>query len=254
MQEKNEESYADIVGNVLAVLDLLPEERQVSVLEALEKHGAGPRDFRSDARGLSGRPLLALSNFYKLHLDDGMLILLLRTAMAAKRSVVETMDVCELIWTGPVNLPVPARNTLATMKSMTRSAESRITVVGYRIQEYAKPLINALSEAQAKGVSLRLVIDRADSQLDAFATMWGNKKLPLIYFRKKNRNDAMSSVHAKLLIVDSCDLLVTSANLTYHGLRSNIEIGVRIRGKTAALADRIVNALINSKELEELRS
>jgi phosphatidylserine/phosphatidylglycerophosphate/cardiolipin synthase-like enzyme len=46
--------------------------------------------------------------------------------------------------------------------------------------------------------------------------------------------DNMASLHAKVLLVDQYDLLVTSANLTYHGLSSNIEVGVRVKGNELA--------------------
>ncbi|WP_418888875.1 phospholipase D-like domain-containing protein [Paenibacillus apiarius] len=36
-----------------------------------------------------------------------------------------------------------------------------------------------------------------------------------------------------MLLVDRKEFLVTSANLTQHGLSSNIEVGVRIKGSIA---------------------
>jgi phosphatidylserine/phosphatidylglycerophosphate/cardiolipin synthase-like enzyme len=46
-------------------------------------------------------------------------------------------------------------------------------------------------------------------------------------------------MHAKVLIVDRLDALVTSADLTYHGLHENIEVGLRVHGpQAAAIAQR----------------
>ena len=41
--------------------------------------------------------------------------------------------------------------------------------------------------------------------------------------------DEMHKMHCKMIVVDDQDLLVTSANFTYHGMLGNIEFGVRLR-------------------------
>jgi phosphatidylserine/phosphatidylglycerophosphate/cardiolipin synthase-like enzyme len=57
-------------------------------------------------------------------------------------------------------------------------------------------------------------------------------------------------MHAKCLLVDASDLLVTSANFTFHGLQGNVEIGVRLRGAPAAEARKIFSHLVESRVLE----
>lgn len=59
-------------------------------------------------------------------------------------------------------------------------------------------------------------------------------------------------MHAKCLLVDGSDLLVTSANFTFHGLHGNIEIGIRVRGAQAAEARKIFSHLVDSKIVEEV--
>jgi phosphatidylserine/phosphatidylglycerophosphate/cardiolipin synthase-like enzyme len=39
-------------------------------------------------------------------------------------------------------------------------------------------------------------------------------------------------------------MLVTSANLTYHGLSGNVEVGVLVEGNVAAEAVQLINRLI----------
>ncbi|MNR65073.1 hypothetical protein D3C85_1879750 [compost metagenome] len=58
-------------------------------------------------------------------------------------------------------------------------------------------------------------------------------------------------MHAKMLVVDNLELLVTSANLTYHGMGSNIEIGVRIKGEVARKVSRHLFSLEQAGELVE---
>lgn len=58
----------------------------------------------------------------------------------------------------------------------------------------------------------------------------------------------MASLHAKVLVADACDALVTSANLTYHGLEANVEVGVRIVGGAAAQLEAVFHELIRVRD------
>jgi phosphatidylserine/phosphatidylglycerophosphate/cardiolipin synthase-like enzyme len=60
-------------------------------------------------------------------------------------------------------------------------------------------------------------------------------------------------MHAKCLLVDGNDLLVTSANFTFHGLHGNIELGVRLCGTPGSEARKIFCHLVESGIVEELR-
>ena len=44
----------------------------------------------------------------------------------------------------------------------------------------------------------------------------------------------MAALHAKIISVDGCKSLISSANLSYHGLEKNIEIGCVIESKKVA--------------------
>lgn len=57
---------------------------------------------------------------------------------------------------------------------------------------------------------------------------------------EKNSDDKMAASHAKILTIDSDKSLVSSANLSYHGLSGNIEMGFLVRS-----ADK-------AKQIEEL--
>jgi phosphatidylserine/phosphatidylglycerophosphate/cardiolipin synthase-like enzyme len=84
--------------------------------------------------------------------------------------------------------------------------------------------------------------------------MWrSNARRPRI-FQDRERTDSapFASMHAKCLLVDAKDLLVTSANFTFHGLHGNIEIGVRLSGSPAAEARKIFSHLVEHRIVEEL--
>ena len=59
-----------------------------------------------------------------------------------------------------------------------------------------------------------------------------------------------ASMHAKCLLVDGEDLLVTSANFTFHGLHGNIEVGVRLSGPPASEARKIFSHLVREGVVE----
>lgn len=59
----------------------------------------------------------------------------------------------------------------------------------------------------------------------------------------------MAALHAKLLVADREDALITSANLTYHGFERNLEMGIRVTGRAAAEIHDQIHQLISTKEL-----
>ena len=56
-----------------------------------------------------------------------------------------------------------------------------------------------------------------------------------------------------MLVVDRSDLLVTSANLTWHGMTNNFEIGLRVRGNAARKAEDLIRNLIDRNYLETVK-
>ena len=161
---------------------------------------------------------------------------LLRKNLASEKQTVD------LAWTGPVQFAVPTRSTLATAKEMVSGGTRQITVVGYRITEGAKSIFELLAERRSSNVLVRIILDEAVEQMATLRVMWPAECAPPEVYENRT-----SGLHAKVLVVDSCDALVTSANLTHYGLESNIEFGVRIRGdaiplKIEALLDELVKA------------
>jgi phosphatidylserine/phosphatidylglycerophosphate/cardiolipin synthase-like enzyme len=59
-------------------------------------------------------------------------------------------------------------------------------------------------------------------------------------------------MHGKALLVDGRDLLVTSANFTFHGTRANIEFGIRIKDIHVVEAASVFRALLQSDLLERV--
>ena len=73
--------------------------------------------------------------------------------------------------------------------------------------------------------------------------------VPSVFTWPEAPHDTMAKLHAKVIVADGRDALVTSANLTYHGYEANIEIGVRVSGEPARLVEKHFRELIRAEEL-----
>ena len=74
--------------------------------------------------------------------------------------------------------------------------------------------------------------------------------LPPVFSREPVADDHMAALHAKLLICDRSEALVTSANFSHHGLHANIEIGLRVRSPAIERLSDFIAAMIKSGEAE----
>lgn len=152
----------------------------------------------------------------------------------------------ELVWTGPASGHPTARKTYQVINEMLRHASSKVLIVGYSLflrGELAQELFSQLGLLSSKGVRVTFIVDRrykgwgADGDeghsVREIMNAWNlGTPRPLIY-SWKSEDDESSKLHAKLLLVDDRDLLVTSANLTGAGMETNLEMGVRLQGETA---------------------
>jgi phosphatidylserine/phosphatidylglycerophosphate/cardiolipin synthase-like enzyme len=113
----------------------------------------------------------------------------------------------------------------------------------------AAQTIDAIARAAERGVVVTAVLHK-DVNRQALLQAWrpGSRR-PSIFRWADSERDEMASIHAKLLIGDRLDALVTSANLTYHGLQGNLEMGLRVKGRPATDIHDRFHDLINDGEL-----
>ena len=69
-----------------------------------------------------------------------------------------------------------------------------------------------------------------------------------LYEYNRNGDDKMAALHAKMIVVDGMSSLVSSANLSYHGMQGNIEMGILI---TSADKAKTIEGLL--KELRRMK-
>ena len=152
----------------------------------------------------------------------------------------------ELVWTGPVSGHPTARKTYQVINEMLRHASAKVLIVGYSLflkGDLASGLMVELGRLSSRGVQVVFIVDRRYSgwggdgreghSVRQIQQSWPpNTPRPDI-FSWASDDDESSKLHAKVLLVDDRDLLVTSANLTGAGMETNLELGVRLQGETA---------------------
>lgn len=175
----------------------------------------------------------------------------------------------DTVWTGPEVSGSEVRRTEAVVNEILSGANSDLLIVGYwlvtsttQIQE----LINVLIGKSRAGVRVRFVFDPGEksSGLDNFSAL--NERWPSnldgakreVYSWSKDLTKATSKsgqhydrkLHAKVIVADRHDALVTSANLTHAGMLENLEMGLRIEGHMAGAVVRHFDLLIEEGILE----
>jgi len=152
-------------------------------------------------------------------------------AIRAGRALLQAGPEVQIVCTAPFDVGVPIRATFATTIEMIRTAKQEILVVGYLFTEGAKQVLQELASAgQARAVAVTLVGNRLTKHLGVLKSVWNHQShRPNLLSREVDPTDALAALHAKLLVCDRCDALITSANLSSHGLHRNVEIGIRVK-------------------------
>lgn len=242
------------VASILTVLDLVPKSRMGELLAAISDDTIAPSAI-GKAAGI-GRE--AADGVAFLLEDDAVprdaVALALDAALAVETRAAKGREVVELSWTGPVQFSGADRGHEPVLADMIGSAAKAVTVVGYSITGGADGVIQLLARAASRGVAVTLVVhdDGGRANMDALRRAWSGGDRPRMFTRDTSKEGDYYKIHAKLVVVDSSDMLVTSANLTWHGMNRNFEVGLRIRGTTARKGQALVDDLIASGYLEEV--
>jgi phosphatidylserine/phosphatidylglycerophosphate/cardiolipin synthase-like enzyme len=156
----------------------------------------------------------------------------------------------ELVWTGPVPVHSAQLDTAVTLRGLFERAKHRVIVAGYCF-DHGKAIFAPLHHAMvARGVQVDLFmhvriadVDRpklatdegrqavVQKALKAFLTVnWPGAPFPRIHYDPRPITTSIySSLHAKCVVVDEAEALVTSANFTDRGHDRNVEVGALIR-------------------------
>jgi phosphatidylserine/phosphatidylglycerophosphate/cardiolipin synthase-like enzyme len=176
-------------------------------------------------------------------------------ALAIQRAQSEAPGI-EVARTGPAAGTFRLRTTGTVSREIIDASERKLLVVGYSVTSspndagFAAQTLAAIRRAAERGVVVTAVLHRDPKNRDALLRSWpAASPVPSIFTWPESPDDVMSKLHAKVIVGDGRDALVTSANLTYHGYEANIELGVRVSGEPARLVEAHFRELIRSEEL-----
>ena len=234
----------------------LAEELPGSLVESLIAQLRGGGAPAMPNPGYQGR----VDEFLRCWIDGrGDLAPMLEVALAAKRS----RETTELVWTGPSTPVVPVRRTEQVLCDLICSAKRRLTMTSFGIFQVPR-LVEKLEQALVRGVALRIVLgDRewhSDQEIDRQRHQLGRvvaAQATLLQWpperRPRDEQGHAGMMHVKAAVADSRVAFLTSANLTEAALERNMELGVLIRGGSLpASIDRLIDALLESEELQTL--
>lgn len=158
-----------------------------------------------------------------------------------------------LVVTAPASFSIKAKSTKNTVQGMINDAQSSILITGYSLSGYFSELVESIIRKSQEGVFVKFFVNNIENQA-SFEKVYRYKgRFLKIYNYPKQKDDAMSALHAKVISVDKEKTLITSANLSYHGQEGNIELGTFVQSKeTAQQLDDFFTHLIFRKVFVEV--
>jgi hypothetical protein len=207
----------------------------------LESTSVGISSLRSVDAQTASRCASAFARLRGL-IDGSVLAMTLRAAVGLRDAERLTRPAIEIVWTGPEAEGPLVRPTLTVLEEMLRGVREagEILLVGYSLtaQDGTPPagVIDLLGEASRRRALVTMILHRDEHarNRENLLAAWDVRAVkPRLLTWDPPADFPYTKLHAKVLVVDRLDALVTSANLTLHGLTANLELGLRVRGPQA---------------------
>lgn len=113
--------------------------------------------------------------------------------------------------------------THETIYQMINRAKSNIVIVGYVMYDI-QDLLGELNKLQEeKNLKIKFIMDSAKKWRRQILQKWNKNNKPEIF---EANIDQIKALHAKIIIIDHAEILITSANLTINAMEKNIEAGI----------------------------
>ena len=178
--------------------------------------------------------------------------LLFETLLAERAGQTGFADLVELVTTGPEAPGMTNRDTAVVVRNLFSKAEHRVLVVGYAVyqgQQVFSELATRMDQNPDLKVEMHLDIRRdKDTSLESVivkrfinrfkTSQWPKgSRMPDIYYDPRSVDvepSKRASLHAKCIVVDGCELFISSANFTERAQHRNIEVGLRITSEQLA--------------------
>ncbi len=144
-------------------------------------------------------------------------------------------DSVEIVSTAPVSFHAKTRKTRPVLQELLNGASKSVLITGYSISDHFEELLKVINDKSKHGVVVELFINKYESVKPVLADIsHTHRRFFKVYEYTGKSGDKMAALHAKTTVIDREKTLISSANLSYHGLDGNIEIGALITSKTKA--------------------
>lgn len=240
-----------LVDVILEALDASINDDLCSALEEGRLAQSSTASIRSELA--CGRPraeelILRLQNAWRIELPwlgARQLATVLRVSTAAIQLERSQAPRTQIVWTGPRVDGSFLRSTREVVREIINGARREVWVVGYWLagrddgEGIIAELIALLAAAAVRDVAITMVMDerpRPDGtdNRTVLLELWPQGvATPRLLTWRLPPDDHYLKLHAKVVVADRADALVTSANLTSYAMDRNIEFGIRVIGEPA---------------------
>lgn len=160
----------------------------------------------------------------------------------------------ELAITAPISFKLKARKINEVITSMIRDSQKSITLTGYSVSDYFSEMIDLIISKSQQGIYVRLYLNDYEKHKTNLKRLMDLRTKHLRVFDYQKQDDEMAALHAKTIVVDEKELLVSSANLSYHGMQGNVEMGIRLVSEDKAKqVEALLKEMVGMKVFKELR-
>lgn len=186
--------------------------------------------------------------------------LALRVALGLREAERLERPEIEIVWTGPEARGPLVRPTAVVIEEMLKGVRDagEVLIIGYSLtagpQSGMTKIIELLNAASRKRAVVTCILHRDEDEQNRANLLgaWDADAVkPRLLTWDPPPDFPYTKLHAKAVVVDRLEALVTSANLTAHGLQSNLELGLRVRGPQAQAIALRFDHLIASNVLKE---
>ena len=177
--------------------------------------------------------------------------LVLRAFAAGVQAATDPPVSIEVVVSGP-DATDSARDTGVVMRQLFGKARERVLAVGFAVHQ-GKAVFKTLADWLDTDDCLEAILcinvrrQHGDTSIDQdilrrFANEfvrneWPGSRLPRVYYDPRSLDTAgrtASSMHAKCVVIDGMEALVTSANFTEAAQERNIELGLLVNSQSIA--------------------
>lgn len=134
----------------------------------------------------------------------------------------------ELITTAPPSFMLRTKRISNVVREIIENSGKSLLITGYSISEFVEDMIDTIIQKSQRGVFVKIFINDLSKQKSIDKLLRYQGKFLQLY-DYSNRKDNMAALHAKIILADSEKAIISSANLSYHGMAGNIEMGTLIQ-------------------------